>query len=714
MARYSVDIDAKISGLEKLDALERQIKSLKNETINVKINTTGLNNGSSSIAKQFEALGKQASASFSKGMQSTNLSSPINYAKFKEEQVKQIKDVSKEMKKAMSTLSDSDANKWASEYVKKNQNNIDAEIKSNQRKAEAAIKQQKQQIQNIQKIANSGQFEYTNAKNSNFLSKYEGQTSDALTRARKQVEEISKLQKSLSNGSLDNDGMLNTYEKLNTEAEKLRYSMKQVSLENSKTLASGVAERSANSVKSYYETNSKALKKYKTELYSLENAYKSITTQSEKLDLDNQFKNLKSQISSEGLTGKSGWQEFGRAFKQITDFAGVYGIIQNVAFEVPRQMVQAVRDINSAQIELTKVSNAPTSQLTEYWDEAADSAKKYGSTISDVISNTADWSRLGYGLDEAKKLSDATTLLQKVGDNMTQETSSSGLISTLKGFQLQADEAQSIVDKVNEVANTQPIDTAGIFSGLERSASSMDAANNSLEQTIALITAANSVVQDPDSVGTAFKTISMRIRGATTELEEAGLETDGMAESTAKLRKEVKALSGVDIMKNENTFKSTYDILDELSTKWADLTDIQQASITELIAGKRQGNIVSSLMSNFDIARETLNTAMNESTGSAERELDNWNQGINASISHFQAQMQELSSTTISSGFFKGIVDGGTGALNIITQLVDKVGILPTLLGGLATKSGLGKRNAVLYKAKQNYRRFANVENFVA
>ena len=34
---------------------------------------------------------------------------------------------------------------------------------------------------------------------------------------------------------------------------------------------------------------------------------------------------------------------------------------------------------------------------------------------------------------------------------------------------------------------------------------------------------------------TAFKTISMRIRGAKTELEEAGLETDGMAESTASL-----------------------------------------------------------------------------------------------------------------------------------------------------------------------------------
>lgn len=85
---------------------------------------------------------------------------------------------------------------------------------------------------------------------------------------------------------------------------------------------------------------------------------------------------------------------------------------------------------------------------------------------------------------------------------------------------------------------------------------------------------------------TAFKTISMRIRGATTEMEEAGLDTDGMAESTAKLRKELKALSGIDIMQDEDTFKSPYKILDELAQKWTDLTDIQQASVTELIAGE--------------------------------------------------------------------------------------------------------------------------------
>ena len=384
------------------------------------------------------------------------------------------------------------------------------------------------------------------------------------------------------------------------------------------------------------------------------------------------------------MTGSSKLTDMKRAFGQIFEFAGMYSAIQNIAFEVPRQMISAVRDVNASQIELTKVSDASSGQLSQYWDQAADSAKKYGATISDVINNTADWSRLGYSLDESKKLSDATTLLQKVGDNMTQQSSSEGMISVLKGFQKDADEAESIVDKVNQVANTQPIDTSGLFEGLSRSASSMDAANNSLEQTIALITAANSVVQDPASIGTAFKTISMRIRGATTEMEEAGLDTDGMAESTAKLRKEIKALSGVDIMKNKDEFKSTYDILDGLSNKWSDLTDIQQASVTELIAGKRQGNIVSALMKNFDIARDTLNTAMNESEGSAEKELGNYQKGIEYSIDKFKATFQELSTNALDSNIFKAVVDSGTAVVDVLNKIISVGKGIPALFATFA------------------------------
>lgn len=465
------------------------------------------------------------------------------------------------------------------------------------------------------------------------------------------------------------------------------------------------ATTASNKTLSWLKNNSKAAKDYGDVLKDLANKQRLATNNDELKDYTKQVNAIKAEAIALGKTGRSVIDEVGNSFKRIGQFAYTYGFIQQIPNTIG-QMITAVKDIDAAQIELRKVSTASNNELTNYWDDAADSAKKYGAVISDVISSTADWSRLGYNLQEAKKLSDATTLLQKVGDNMTQASSSQGIISTLKGFSMQADEVTKIVDVANQVANTQPIDTSGLFEGLERSASSLSAANNTFEQSVSLITAANSVVQDASSVGTAMKTISMRVRGASTELMEAGLDADGMAESVAKLREEIKALSGVDIMLNNDTFKSTYDILDELSTKWQDLTDIQQASITELIAGKRNGNIVSALMNNFDIARNTLNTALNNSTGSAEKELENWNQGIEASISRFKAQFQELSTDTISADFLKGFIDSGTNALSLLDSLIDNFGALTSIIGVaggvFATKTGLGKcivvYDAPLYK----------------
>ena len=449
----------------------------------------------------------------------------------------------------------------------------------------------------VQKNANYGTYSATEANYKNDLSKYEGQTSESLTRARESLKQFKEIREDFEKSMKDTkvsdlsdeevERLSKNLQKMTEEEEKYKTAMKQVKAEETATLAPGVALRASNEMQSYINNNSKAWKKYKAQLEEVRDAYKNVTTAGEKLEVDARARNLKAQIASEGLTGASLWQDTKRAFNQIAQFTGIYGILQNVVATVPQQVVSNVKEINDAQIELAKVaSDASESQLSQYWDQAAESAKKYGATVSDVISSTADWKRLGLSFDDAKELSDMTTLLQRVGDNMTQETSSSGLISALKGFQLEADQAQRIVDVANEVANTQPIDTAGIFEAIERSASSLKAAGNTYEQGVALASAANSVIQNPEKIGTALKTISMRIRSAETDLEEAGLDTEGMVTSTAKLRKEVLALSGVDILKDKNTFKSTYQILDGLANKWSDLTDIQQADYTCLYVQK--------------------------------------------------------------------------------------------------------------------------------
>ena len=258
-------------------------------------------------------------------------------------------------------------------------------------------------IAEIQKEASSGKYSLTSAKADTFLSKYNGQSSEVLNRARAELaeykkisEEVVALSKQKDKGELiDTSKLEESKVKLEECGERIKNVLEEVRVAESKTLDPKIASSSANSVQKYMNDNTKALKKYKAEFESVRDMYKNATTVGEKSAADVEFKRLKSAVSSEGLTGKGLFGSLTQSFAQLSKFSGVWAMAQGAVMDVPRQIITAVQDINSAQIELTKVSDASGSQLSQYWDQAADSAKKYGATISDVISSTADWSRLG-------------------------------------------------------------------------------------------------------------------------------------------------------------------------------------------------------------------------------------------------------------------------------------------------------------------------------
>ena len=176
----------------------------------------------------------------------------------------------------------------------------------------------------------------------------------------------------------------------------------------------------------------------------------------------------------------------------------------------------------------------------------------------------------------------------------------------------------------------------------------------------------------------------MRIRGAKTELEEAGLETEYMAESTAKLRDSIKGLTnvdglgGFDIMKDEDTFRSTYEIVLGISKVWEKMSDIDQAALLEILAGKRQGNALAAAIANMDDAVRAMQTSVN-AEGSALAEHEKWMDSIQAKQQQLQAQYQTFANAFLSSDLIKGVFDTGTGILGWMTQLVDTVGALPAL-----------------------------------
>lgn len=216
----------------------------------------------------------------------------------------------------------------------------------------------------------------------------------------------------------------------------------------------------------------------------------------------------------------------------------------------------------------------------------------------------------------------------------------------------------------------------GIATALKDSASSLVAANNSYEEAVALIASANRVVQDPGSVGAALRTISLRLRGTSTkELEEAGEDTTGVVESKSKLRTKIQGYTGVDILTDTGAYKSTYEILLEISKVWDDLTDTDRAGLLEMIAGKTRSNTAAAILSNGKDLEDAL-LAAQEAEGSALAENEKYLDSIQGKLDQFNNAVQTMWSNTLNDEWIKSIVEIGT----FLVESIDNLGLIKTLL----------------------------------
>lgn len=179
----------------------------------------------------------------------------------------------------------------------------------------------------------------------------------------------------------------------------------------------------------------------------------------------------------------------------------------------------------------------------------------------------------------------------------------------------------------------------------------------------------------------------MRLRSAKVDLEAMGEDSEGAAESVSSLRESILALTGqkVDILtEDEQSFKSTYQILKEISEVWNNLTDVNQASLLELIAGKMQGNATAAILNNFKVAEDSLKSAVN-SFGSATQENERYLDSIAGKSAQLQAAFEQLSNTLLNSDVIKFFLDLGIGATDAANGVAELTGVLPILTTALST-----------------------------
>jgi len=126
-----------------------------------------------------------------------------------------------------------------------------------------------------------------------------------------------------------------------------------------------------------------------------------------------------------------------------------------------------------------------------------------------------------------------------------------------------------------------------------------------------------------------------------------------------------------------------------MAEAWEDMNDIQRASALELMGGKRQANVLSALIQNFDTVESVIETSAN-SAGSALKENERYLDSIQGKIDQFNNAMQAMWSNTLDSGWVKGFVELATQ----LVKIVDAIGPLNIALVGFFTY--LEKKHGVL------------------
>lgn len=384
-----------------------------------------------------------------------------------------------------------------------------------------------------------------------------------------------------------------------------------------------------------------------------------------------------------GRAGRTLWDTLKNSgFHQIAaQMAGMFGVYDVI--NVVRQGVNTVRELDTAMTEVRKVSNATESQYDSFRDTISSTAKEIATTNKELLNSSADFLRLGYSLDQASDLAKNATLFVNVGDGVDITEATEDMITAMKAFDIKAEDSIKIVDDYNQIGNQFALSASDIGEAMKRSASALEVGNNSFEEGIGMITAMNEIVQDAETTGTSLKVLSLRLRGAKADLKSMGEDTDGLAESTSKLREQIKALSGVDIMLDDNTFKSTAQQVKELGAVFNDLSDSSQAALLEIIAGKSRSNAVAALLKNYQQIDNVVES-LGDAEGSAMRENEAIVDSINGRIKVLSATAEEFWQKFINTDLVKNAVSLASDLLNILTQISgigNGAGILG--LGGL-------------------------------
>ena len=182
--------------------------------------------------------------------------------------------------------------------------------------------------------------------------------------------------------------------------------------------------------------------------------------------------------------------------------------------------------------------------------------------------------------------------------------------------------------------------------------------------------------QDGSRIGNAYKTILARTsRSQSGDLDVSDEDRSNASKSLASI--------GISVYDKNGEYQDFGKTLDQLSEKWDNLSKSQQSYVAEQMAGVRNLNTMSAIISTWQDAKQLADDAVTDTDFLYEVQEKHM-QKIETKTAELRAQMQEFWYNLLNSDVLKVGLDILNSALKVVNFLIEKVNGINSLLGDQA------------------------------
>lgn len=321
-----------------------------------------------------------------------------------------------------------------------------------------------------------------------------------------------------------------------------------------------------------------------------------------------------------------------------------------------------------------------------------------------MVEAATEFRKNSFNDSDSATLAKVATMFTNVADeSMSAADSASFIIAQMKAFNIEAGDAEHIIDAVNAVSNSYAVSSGQLAKNLGNMSAALAVGNNSFEESLGLLTAGVEVTRNASKVSRALVSVQSRLNQVIDE-----------SSSTGQALTEWYKEHNIAILDQQGQLRSLYDVLTDVAKIWPTLTKNEQAYYLNQQAGANQSQNLAAILSNFDTAAKATATALN-SAGSAMRENEAYQSSLAYQTQELKAEFQDLANNVIDKQLITSVLGLGEAFLKLantgVGQLVTKIGLLGGSAWGLSSLVHVSK---ILPTIIAQFKNFGAVLSLVA